>query len=164
MKLKHIEVDAAYSKDEINKQVSTFTAKQLNDLDLIQLSLAHKVKPRVLASPSSRSPQTQSSPDKVLLAKSKPPVFKGDIIEYPEFKRKWGALVKPANLPEESELVKLRDAVPKLAKDQLLGCRSMAEAWAILDKRFGNADLLAKKLKDKLKNITAEGASDPEKV
>ena len=40
----------------------------------------------------------------------------------------------------------------------------MAEAWEILDKRFGNTDLLAKKLKDKLKNITAEGTSDPEKV
>ena len=30
--------------------------------------------------------------------------------------------------------------------------------------RFGNPDLLAKKLKDKLKNVSAEGASDPEKV
>ena len=164
MKLPDIGMEASYSRDEINKTVSTFTVKQLNDLDLLQLSLAHKLKPRVLPSPRSRSPPTQSSAEKVLLAKSKPPVFKGDIIEYPEFKRKWGALVQPANLPAESELDKLRDAVPKLAKDQLLGCSSMAEAWGILDKRFGNTDLLAKKLKDKLKNITADGTSDPEKV
>ena len=93
-----------------------------------------------------------------------PPQFKVEIVEFPEFRRKWLALVHPANLPEEAELDKLRDAIPKSAKDQLYGCKNMVEAWAILDKRYGNPELIAKKLKDQLKNISVEGSSDPEKV
>ena len=33
------------------------------------------------------------------LKKSEPPKFKGDILEFPEFKRKWKALVSNAGLP-----------------------------------------------------------------
>ena len=164
MKLSDTGVDIAFSKDELSKRVSAFCSVQLERLDHLEMSLVHKVKPRSFSAPGVRVPQAQSSSDKVLLAKSKPPFFKGDILEYPEFRRKWHALVKPAHLPAEAELDKLRDAVPKLAKDQLFGCTTVAEAWTILDKRFGNPDLLAKKLKDKLKNISADGASEPEKV
>ena len=164
MKYPDTGVDERYSKEALSKQVSEFCSAQFQNLDNLELALVHKVKPRTYSTPGSRSLPPQASTEKVLLAKSKPPTFKGDILEYPEFKRKWLALVQTAILPAEAELDKLRDAVPKLAKEQLYSCTTVAEAWAILDKRFGNPDLLAKKLKDKLKNISVEGASDPEKV
>ena len=164
MKLPDTGVEISYSKDVLSKHVSDFCSVQLERLDGLEMALVHKVKPRSFSTSGARGSQSHSSTDKVLLAKTKPPTFKGDILDYPEFRRKWLALVQPANLPAEAELDKLRDSVPALAKDQLYGCTTISEAWLILDKRFGNPDLLAKKLKDKLKNISAEGTSDPEKV
>ena len=119
MRLTDIGVDNCYSKVQLSSQVSTFSIAQLEKLDLLEMSLVHKVKPRSFSGPGTRSSPPQSSTDKVLLAKTKPPIFKGDILEYPEFRRKWKALVQPANLPAEAEFDKLRESVPKLAKDQL---------------------------------------------
>ena len=46
--------------------------------------------------------------EQVFLEKTKPPRFLGDDIEFPEFKRKWLSQVNKANLPEETELDKLK--------------------------------------------------------
>ena len=165
MKMSDEGVEFAFTKDELFKQITTFSGAQLGKLDELQMNLAYKVKPRTVSSSTvGRSSAPQSSADKVQLAKTKPPLFKGEIVDFPEFKRKWNALVHPANLPAEAELDKLRDAIPKSAKDQLYGCKTLLEAWSIFDKRYGNPELIAKKLKDQLKNITVEGKSDPEKV
>ena len=100
----------------------------------------------------------------VHLEKTKPPKFDGIELEYPEFKRKWLAQVSKAGLPEESELDKLRDAVPRQAKDMLFGVTQLVEAWKVLDQRYGNKDVISRKLKDQLKNIVCEGSNDPEKL
>ena len=102
--------------------------------------------------------------EQVFLEKTKPPRFTGDDVEYPEFKRKWSSQVNKANLPEETELDKLRDSLPRDAKDQLYGVLTLTEAWQILDKRFGDKQLIAKKLKSQLKSIQCVGKSDPEKI
>ena len=102
--------------------------------------------------------------EQVYLEKSKPPKFKGDEVDYPEFKRKWLSIVSKANLPEESEIDKLRDAIPVDAKDLLYGVKSMDESWKILDKRFGDSRIIAMKLKSQLKAIKSEGKTDPEKI
>ena len=96
--------------------------------------------------------------------KTKPPRFDGTELEFPEFRRKWLAQVNKASLPEESELDKLREAVPRQAKDMLYGVTSLTEAWKILTHRYGNPDLISKKLKDQLKNVVCEGFNDPEKL
>ena len=155
-------VENTCTKEHMINQISSFTSDQLQKLDVIEVMLTLKVKPK--SSSKESFGHSRSSTEKVLLEKSKPPKFNGDIIEYPEFKRKWKALVESAKLPTEAELDKLKDAVPKTAKDQLYGCNEIKEAWSILDKRFGNNELLAKKLKDKLKNISVDGANEPEKV
>ena len=100
----------------------------------------------------------------VYLEKSKPPQFSGEDLDFPEFKRKWLSQVNKANLPEETELDKLRDNIPKDAKDQLYGVVKLDEAWNILAKRFGDKQLISKKLKSQLKNIHCVGKSDPEKI
>ena len=156
--------DANLSKDNLSETVRAFTSKQMMKLNQAQLDIAKKVKPRAVISTSSSVVSSEPVHDKVQLAKTKPPFFKGDITEYPEFKRKWNALVHPARLPVEAELDKLRDAVPKSAKEQLFACKTLAEAWLILDKRYGNQELIAKKLKDQLKELNIDGRSDPERV
>ena len=98
------------------------------------------------------------------MEKSKPPKFKGDIIEFPEFKRKWNSIVGKANLPEEAEIERLKENIPAEAKDQLYAVTSKVKAWEILDKRYGDPNLIAKKLKTQLKSVQQEGKSDPEKV
>ena len=165
MELSDNVTDAACSKDVLFQQISEFSKAQLEKLDTVQFTLAYKIKPKPSPSVvSASSAVSHHSADRVQLAKTKPPYFKGDVIEYPEFKRKWNALVHAASLPIEAELDKLRDALPKSAKDQLCGCKTLVEAWSILDKRYGNPDLIAKKLKDQLKTVKPEGKSDPERV
>ena len=69
-----------------------------------------------------------------------------------------------AFLPEEAELDKLKDALPRDAKDQLYGVVSLVEAWKILTQRYGDKVLISKKLKGQLKSVQSIGKSDPEKV
>ena len=102
--------------------------------------------------------------EQVFLEKTKPPRFDGSELDFPEFQRKWKAQVNKAGLPVESELDKLRDAVPKQAKDMLFGVTCLDEAWKILSHRFGNKDLISKKLKEQLKSVTCEGKNDPERL
>ena len=102
--------------------------------------------------------------EQVFLEKTKPPRFDGSELEFPEFQRKWKAQVNKAGLPEETELDKLRDSLPKQGKDMLYGVTTLEEAWKILGHRFGNKDLISKKLKEQLKNIACEGKNDPERL
>ena len=102
--------------------------------------------------------------EQVFLEKSKPPTFNGEDVDFPEFKRKWMAIVTKANLPTETELDKLRDNIPKDAKEQLYGVTKLDEAWNILTQRYGDPLLIGRKLKAQLKNIQPSGKNDPEKV
>ena len=85
MKMTDVGVDHCYSKEEFSSQVSTFCSAQLEKLDHMELTLVHKVKPRSFSTPGTRSSPSSSSTDKVLLAKTKPPIFKGEILDYPQF-------------------------------------------------------------------------------
>ena len=98
-----------------------------------------------------REEETSSLPVEVYLEKSKHPKFSGDDLDFAEFKRKWASQVPKAYLPEETELDKLRDAVPMEARDQLYGVVKLDVAWAILSKRYGDKLLISKKLKSQLK-------------
>ena len=95
-----------------------------------------EVKTSATASPG--TPYRELAPKEMVhIEKSKPPRFKGEEIEYPDFKRKWQSIVSKARLPEESELDKLRDNLPSDARDQIYGVKTMSKAWEILDKRWG---------------------------
>ena len=73
-------------------------------------------------------------------------------------------MVTKANLPEETELDKLRDNIPKEAKEQLFGVKSLSDAWKILSTRYGDSMIISRKLKLQLKNIETTGKNDPERV
>ena len=91
--------------------------------------------------------------EQVFLEKTKPPKFDGDDCEFPEFRRKWTSLVTNANFPEETEIDKLRDSIPKEAKAMLYGVTKLSEAWDILAKRYGDEMVIGQKLKNQLKSI-----------
>ena len=162
LRLKSRKVD-----DTLREEVNDFCNVESAKLDSILLQICKKVmEPPVseFSRAELKSYSSKSSDEKVHLEKSKPPKFKGDIIEYPEFRRKWENIVGKANLPEEAEIERLKENIPAEAKDLLYGVTVKAKAWEILEKRFGDPHLIAKKLKTQLKSIQQEGKSDPERV
>ena len=89
------------------------------------------------------------------------------LTKYPgtfNFFRMWNAIVGPANLPQEAEIDRLRDALPVNVVDMLVGVTQVTKAWDILNKRFGDKELIATKLKVELKNISISESLDYEKV
>ena len=134
-------------------------------LDSALFNLCKKVKRETVPTSSESGVIVhKASDEKVYLEKTKPPRFKGDIIEFPEFKKKWESIVSKANLPEDAEIERLKENVPQEAKDLLYGVSTKVKAWEILEKRYGDRNLIAKKLKSQLKSLHLEGKTDPEKV
>ena len=139
MRLEDLRQKSRKVEDGLREKVNEFCDIEHAKIDSVLIQICKK-----LPVPSS-SPHTfttgpggsGSGKEHVHLEKSKPPKFKGDEIEYPEFKRKWFSTVSKANLPQESEVDKLKDNIPADAKDQLYGVNDTASAWLILDKRYG---------------------------
>ena len=107
-----------------------------------------------------------SSPkfESIHLKKVDPPCFSGLEIDFPDFYRKWNAIVCPANLPAEAEIDRLRDSLPNNVKEMLVGVTTVIKAWDILNKRFGDKELIATKLKAKLKSLKFSEKLDYERV
>ena len=163
--------DLDFTHSKMIAKYGAFSEEQSTDLDYCSMLLARKniprveeVKPSVGTLDSLASAMPQKPREQVFLEKTRPPKFNGDDVDYPEFYRKWNSQVHKANLPKETELDKLRYAVPKTAKDQLYGVTKLEDAWDILKKRYGDEMLISKKLKGQLKSIQCDGKSDPERV
>ena len=160
-------LNADDSKVSFLTKFEVFVAAQQDVLDTCSALLISKVKKDDPALTPKAEPTTKSSElprEQVFLEKSKPPKFNGEDVEFPEFKRKWTAIVTKANLPVETELDKLKDNIPKDAKEQLYGVTSLDIAWNILTQRYGDPMLISRKLKAQLKSIQPVGKNDPEKV
>ena len=106
------------------------------------------------------TPKSEST----FLKKVDPPTFSGLEIDYPEFSRKWLAVVTPARLVEEAEVDRLREAMPESVKDMLTGVTKMTKAWEILNKRFGDKELIATQLKNELKSLNFKEKVDYERT
>ena len=162
-------VQRARNVDEKLRQVvNDFYNLEASKIDSALLRVCTKIEESSYSSSSGSSSNpagtSRAVKEQVFLEKSKPPKFKGEEVDYPEFKRKWLSIVSKANLPEESEVDKLKDSIPSDAGDQLYGVTTTAKCWEILDKRFGDPRIISMKLKQQLKSIKSEGKSDPERV
>ena len=133
-----------------------FLSVQRSKLRKILESIEEKVEMKLPIS----SQGDNTRPEQTFLKKTDPPKFDGDMVTYPDFRRKWKANVSKANLSAESELDRLRDNVPEKAAKMLFGEATMEGAWSILDKMFGNKTLIANQLKNQLKGIKASGTAD----
>ena len=141
--------------DTLRGSINDFYDTECAKLDKCLLEICTKVEDSVTSPLTAVHPPSRSTSGKELvhLEKSKPPKFGGNEVDYPEFKRKWLSIVSKANLPQESEVDKLTESLPKDAKDQLYGVTTTAKAWEILDKRFGDPRIISMKLKAQLKNV-----------
>ena len=173
--LSEVADDPDYTNEKLIDKYTSFSVKQCGVLDECAMLLVRKTVPRDVETKhlvqtldsASALPSTSGSNrsrEQVFLEKTKPPKFDGDELDFPEFKRKWSAQVSKANLHEETELDKLRDAIPRDANDQLYGVVKLEEAWTILTQRFGDKMLIGKKLKAQLKDVQCAGKNDPEKL
>ena len=165
VRLEGLKLKSRQADNDVREGINDFCNLENAKLDSALLQICKKVpdqEPNV-STPAVGTPLVTGR-EQVHLEKSKPPKFKGDEIEYPEFKRKWLSTVSKANLPAESEVDKLRDAIPSDARDQLYGITETAAAWLILDKRYGDKKIISMKLKTQLKSIQAEGKTDPARV
>ena len=135
-----------------------FINMQRARIDSIEMAIVAKTKEAPVATLAGRSGHSGSG--HTYLKKVEPPKFSGDLLDFPEFKRRWHANVTRENLEEESELDRLRDNIPETAKKMLIGEKSLESAWKILTKLYGNKTMIANKLKGKLKNIKSSGEED----
>ena len=166
--------DPEFSKQNLRAKLENFMQVQQAKLGECSSLLIRKVKPEVstveskpvlTSSTDSKFTKSDAKPrEQVYLEKTKPPRFNGEDIDFPEFRRKWTSQVTQACLPVETELDKLRDNIPKDAKEQLFGVDKLEDAWTILTKRYGDPLLISRKLKAQLKNIQSTGKNDPERV
>ena len=135
-----------------------FVTLEKAKIDNLVVLLNKKVKETFVSSTVSHHKDNKH--DQTYLKKIEPPDFNGDIVDYADFVRKWKAQVGKAGLSAESKMDRLRDHVPNQAAKALYGETSMAGAWNVLDKLFGNKDLIANKLKVQLKSIKPKGKKD----
>ena len=163
-RLEQLRFKSRQVEDGLRTKVNDFCNTETAKIDSVLLMICKKIPDTPAPVTSSSQVPSTSGREQVHLEKSKPPKFQGDETDYPEFKRKWESIVAKANLPEESEVDKLRDSIPRDAADQLYGVTKKSKAWEILDKRFGDPKIISMKLKSQLKSIQSEGKSDPDRV
>ena len=147
--------------NDAQREFFEFISTQRARIDSIEMGVIAKVKDVASIAPRDMG---QSASNRTYLKKIEPPNFSGDILDFPEFKRKWAANVTREKLEEKSELDRLRDNVPETARKMLIGEKSLGNAWKILTKLYGNKTMLANKLKAKLKNIKVSGKEDHDVV
>ena len=148
--------------DKLNKLFTSFEAKLKPKLYNLVHLIAEKVSH--VASTTSDTVKLPGKAEVVHLKKIDPPSFSGKEEDFPEFQRKWLAIVGPARLPAEAEIDRLREAIPIEARDMLTGITNLSTAWDILKKRFGDEDLIAIKLKNELKSLIINAKQDHEKI
>jgi hypothetical protein len=145
---------------KLNQDFAAFEAKEKTRLYRLVQLIAEKTSAPQFSGHGRSSGRSEA----VHLKKADPPTFSGQEVDFPEFYRKWLAIVGPARLPEEAEVDRLRDALPKEAEEMLTGVSKVSRAWDILRKRFGDEDLIATKLKNELKALTITVKLDHEKI
>ena len=150
--------------EDVRKEFASFEDQEKTRLYQLVQVIAEKTSFAQAGSSSRQDGVGHVKGGAVHLKKMEAPKFSGEETDFPEFHRKWLAVVAPANLPEEAEVDRLRDALPKEAKDMLTGVNKIAKAWDILTKRFGDKDLIATKLKNELKGLSISSKTDHEKI
>ena len=150
--------------EKIRKEYAALETQEKPRLYQLAQLIVEKTTDAVTSLPSSSPTTTSYKNEGIHLKKMDPPRFTGKEVDFPEFYRKWQAIVVPARLPVEAEIDRLRDALPKDSKEMLTGVTQLSKAWDILKKRFGDEDLIATKLKHELKGLTISEKSDHERI
>ena len=101
---------------------------------------------------------------KMQIQKIKPPIFDGEICNYPAWKKRWRELISPSSGSECEELYRMQDAMgPKTLSATIKSFQSLHEAWSFLEDQYGRADVAAVKLLNDFQNINLGRVNDHEK-
>ena len=106
---------------------------------------------RVAKAVERKKPSTSYS---TFFKKQDPPKFKGDCLEYVEFRKKWASQVSSHSPPDEFEIDLLKRNIPEEGKKKLYEVESMNSAWRLLDNLYRDERLTCQKLKIRLKNLS----------
>ena len=151
-------------KEEIDKAVGNFNLFENTEKTRLY-SLVQIVAEKIAATNiSGIGPTPTPKSEATYLKKVDPPTFSGLEIDFPDFYRKWLAVVTPARLLDEAEVDRLKEALPENVKEMLTGVHKMSKAWEILNKRFGDKELIATKLKNELKGLDFSEEVDHDRV
>ena len=90
------------------------------------------------------------------------PRFKGDCIEYMEFKKNWASEVSSHNLTPNYEIQLLKKNIPEEGRIKLFNVENLASAWVLLDKVYGDKGVICQKLKYKLKHLVPKSSESHE--
>ena len=101
---------------------------------------------------------------KFLLRNRQEPSFNGDELEYTEWKKKWTSIVSVIKAPPSYELDLMKENIPEEGKKRLYNCESLTQAWNILDSVFQDENLIAQKLKCKLRNVKLKAFEEHDQV
>ena len=75
-----------------------------------------------------KAPIQAKTNSQTFLKKRDPPVFKGDCLEYIDFKRKWNNLVHSNNPPEKFEMDLLKSNITEQGRKKLFGDENLPVA------------------------------------
>ena len=135
-----------------NDKFAEFVSLERARLDSIEMALVTKIKEDVVTVSARGSGHSGSS--HTYLKKQDPPSFSGDILHFPEFKRRWGSQVHSEKLEEQAELDRLRDNIPESTKD------AHASVWDAIDKFLDDAHEKATDTKVLLSNYAANSSNE----
>ena len=95
-----------------------------------------------------------------------PPIFKGDPLEYADFKTSFMDMIHDHNIPPRRKLHYLKQYVHGPARSAIAGCfygtseEAYQQAWHILDKRYGRPFVVQEALGQRLENWPVIGNND----
>jgi len=85
--------------------------------------------------------------------------FKEDMLTYHVFKAKWRNEVQPERQVEVRELANLRDSIPQAAHNKIVDCKTLVDAWQILDLEYGKESEIGVQLNLKIASIKLKANS-----
>ena len=91
------------------------------------------------------------------------PKFTGDVMNFPEWKQKFEAIMATQELDDQITLIYLQMSIPKEYEHLLSGVKTMLEAWSRLENRFGDAQQRILAIYNNLVNVVLKGR-DFEKI
>ena len=95
--------------------------------------------------------------DSVTVGEIRLPAFSGKVEDFPDFRFQFQDLRENFDCPPFHLLALLRERIPHNMKSELQGIRSVDEAWALMEERFGDMDLLVKVVRDNLYQLKLTG-------
>ena len=155
------------SLEDSTKEVEeheTWQATQLSIIHALKVELAESIEKKKEVSSIVAKPEAFSSVASfnTYFKKQDPPKFRGDCLEYIEFKKRWKSEISSHKLTADFEIGLLKRNIPEEGKIKLFNVESMDTAWNQLDKVYGDKGVICQKLKTKLKTLHPKSVDNHE--